>query len=145
MIIRSVRCYTSLSENGVVPVKQDEQGRNIGYAKKGNNHHVAIYQDKSGQYQEAMKTIETGLQNEVIKNDQKSFILLFKLQMDMLEQDKKYQEALEKCDDVLKELRASQGKEIEIIGLLIPKDKDSFETNMLKDGRIEVTEWSVLK
>jgi len=52
MIIRSVRCYTSLSENGVVPVKQDEQGRNIGYAKKGNNHHVAIYQDKSGQYQE---------------------------------------------------------------------------------------------
>ena len=26
----------------------------------------------------------------------------------MLEQDKKYQEALEKCDDVLKELPASQ-------------------------------------
>ena len=52
MEIKSVRCYTSLSENGVVPVKQDEQGRNIGYAKKGNNHHVAIYQDKSGQYQE---------------------------------------------------------------------------------------------
>ena len=52
MEIKSVRCYTSLSENGVVPVKQDEQGRNIGYAKKGNNHHVAIYQDKDGQYQE---------------------------------------------------------------------------------------------
>ena len=52
MEIKSVRCFTSLSENGVVPVKQDEQGRNIGYAKKGNNHHVAIYQDKDGQYQE---------------------------------------------------------------------------------------------
>lgn len=52
MEIKSVRCYTSLSENGVVPVKRDEQGRNIGYAKKGNNHHVAIYQDKDGQYQE---------------------------------------------------------------------------------------------
>lgn len=65
---------------------------------------------KSGQYQEAMKTIETGLQNEVIKNDQKSFILLFKLQMDMLEQDKKYQEALNKCDDVLKEFSTSQEK-----------------------------------
>ena len=52
MEIKSVRCYTTLSENGVVPVKQDEQGRNIGYAKKGNNHHVAIYQDKDGQYQE---------------------------------------------------------------------------------------------
>jgi len=52
MEIKSVRCYTSLSENGVVPVKQDGQGNNIGFAKKGNNHHVAIYQDKNGQYQE---------------------------------------------------------------------------------------------
>ena len=52
MEIKSVRCYTSLSENGVVPVKYDEAGRPIGYAKKGNNHHIAIYQDKDGQYQE---------------------------------------------------------------------------------------------
>ena len=52
MEIKSARCYTSLSENGVVPVKYDEAGRPIGYAKKGNNHHIAIYQDKDGQYQE---------------------------------------------------------------------------------------------
>ena len=52
MKIKSVRCYTSLSENGVVPVKFDEKGQPIGFAKKGNNHHVAIYQDKDGQYQE---------------------------------------------------------------------------------------------
>ena len=52
MEIKSVRCYTSLSENGVVPVKYDEVGRPIGYAKKGNNHHIAIYQDKDDQYQE---------------------------------------------------------------------------------------------
>ena len=52
MEIKSVRCYTSLSENGVVPVKYDETGKPIGYAKKGNNHHIAIYQDKGGQYQE---------------------------------------------------------------------------------------------
>ena len=52
MVIKSVRCYTSLSENGVVPVKYDEAGKPIGYAKKGNNHHIAIYQDKDGQYQE---------------------------------------------------------------------------------------------
>ena len=52
MEIKSVRCYTSLSENGVVPVKYDEAGRPIGYAKKGNNHHIAIYQDKDDQYQE---------------------------------------------------------------------------------------------
>lgn len=36
----------------VVPVKYDKQGQPIGYAKKGNNHHVAIYKDKNGQYQE---------------------------------------------------------------------------------------------
>ena len=52
MEIKSVRCYTSLSENGVVSVKYDEAGKPIGYAKKGNNHHIAIYQDKDGQYQE---------------------------------------------------------------------------------------------
>ncbi len=54
MEIKSVRCYTALSEGSVVPVKQDEQGRNIGFAKKGNNHHIAIYQDKAGQYQESV-------------------------------------------------------------------------------------------
>ena len=52
MEIMSVRCYTSLSEGSVVPVKKDEQGRNIGCAKKGNNHHIAIYQDKDSQYHE---------------------------------------------------------------------------------------------
>ena len=59
------------------------------------------------------------------------------------ENNKEY--ALNASDDVLKELRASQGKKIEIIGLLIPKDKDSYEMNMLKDGRIEVTEWSIVE
>lgn len=59
------------------------------------------------------------------------------------ENNKEY--ALTASDDVLKELRSSQGKQIEIIGLLIPKDKDSFELNMLKDGRIEVTEWSIVE
>ena len=52
MEIKSVRCYTSLSENGVVPVKYDELGRPIGFARKGNNHHIAIYQDAKGEFQE---------------------------------------------------------------------------------------------
>lgn len=52
MEIKSVRCFTSLSKNGVVPVKYDIAGKPIGYAKKGNNHHIAIYQNKDGQYQE---------------------------------------------------------------------------------------------
>lgn len=52
MEIKSVRCYTSLSENSVVPVKYDVNGQAIGFAKKGNNHHIAIYQNSKGEYEE---------------------------------------------------------------------------------------------
>jgi len=44
--IKSVRCYTGLS--AVVPVKKDEQGKDIGFVKPGNNHHIAIYTDNEG-------------------------------------------------------------------------------------------------
>lgn len=44
--IHSVRCVTGLS--AVVPVKKDELGRDIGFVKPGNNHHVAIYIDNEG-------------------------------------------------------------------------------------------------
>ncbi|MDH6342908.1 hypothetical protein M2480_001437 [Parabacteroides sp. PFB2-12] len=44
--IRSVRCHTGLS--AVVPVKKDEEGRDIGFVKPGNNHHIAIYIDSTG-------------------------------------------------------------------------------------------------
>ncbi len=39
--IKSVRCFTGLS--AVVPVKKDENGKDIGFVKPGNNHHIAIY------------------------------------------------------------------------------------------------------
>lgn len=44
--IKSVRCFTGLS--AVVPVKKDETGRDIGFVKPGNNHHIAIYSDAEG-------------------------------------------------------------------------------------------------
>lgn len=44
--IKSVRCSTGLS--AVVPVKKDEQGKDIGFVKPGNNHHTAIYTDNDG-------------------------------------------------------------------------------------------------
>lgn len=46
--IRSVRCFTKLKST--VPVKFDENGREIGYAIPGNNHHVAIYTNSSGEF-----------------------------------------------------------------------------------------------
>ncbi|NCI47376.1 type II CRISPR RNA-guided endonuclease Cas9 [Sediminibacterium soli] len=44
--IRSVRMFTGLSN--VEPVKKDTNGRNIGFVKPGNNHHIAFYIDESG-------------------------------------------------------------------------------------------------
>lgn len=44
--IKTVRCFTGLS--AVEPVKKNEKGEDIGFAKTGNNHHVAIYEDEKG-------------------------------------------------------------------------------------------------
>ncbi len=52
--IRSVRCFTGLS--AVVPVKKDSEGKEIGYVKPGNNHHIAIYTDENGKKQEHICT-----------------------------------------------------------------------------------------
>lgn len=48
MEIKSVRCFTSLLDTSMVTVKYDDNGRAIGFAKTGNNHHVAIYKEKDG-------------------------------------------------------------------------------------------------
>ncbi len=48
MEIKSVRCFTSLLDTSMVTVKYDNYGRAIGFAKTGNNHHVAIYKEKDG-------------------------------------------------------------------------------------------------
>ena len=52
--IKSVRCFTGLS--AVVPVKKDEQGKNIGFVKPANNHHIAIYIDNEGNKHEHVCT-----------------------------------------------------------------------------------------
>ncbi len=52
--IRSVRCYTGL--NVIVPLRYNEQGEAIAFVKPGNNHHVAIYEDEKGKWQEHIVT-----------------------------------------------------------------------------------------
>ncbi|MCQ2341114.1 MAG: type II CRISPR RNA-guided endonuclease Cas9 [Paludibacteraceae bacterium] len=54
MEIKSVRCFTGLQDKSVTPIKFDDKGNPIGYAKLGNNHHIAIYQDKEGKYYESV-------------------------------------------------------------------------------------------
>lgn len=53
--IRSVRCYTGL--NSTVPLRHNEQGEPIAFVKPGNNHHVAIYEDERGKWQEHIVTL----------------------------------------------------------------------------------------
>jgi CRISPR-associated endonuclease Csn1 len=43
--IKTVRCFTKLS--AVVPVKKDENGKEIGFVKPGSNHHIAFYLDEN--------------------------------------------------------------------------------------------------
>lgn len=52
--IKSVRCSTGLS--AIVSVKKDEQGKDIGFVKPGNNHHIAIYTDMEGNKQQHVCT-----------------------------------------------------------------------------------------
>ena len=52
--IRSVRCYTGLSST--VPVRYNDKGEAIAFVKPGNNHHVAIYKDEKGNWQEHIVT-----------------------------------------------------------------------------------------
>ena len=54
MEIKSVRCYTDLTDKSMAAVRYNAEGEAIGFAKTGNNHHVAIYQDRTGKYQESI-------------------------------------------------------------------------------------------
>ena len=56
MVIKSVRCYTGLKDSSVAVISRDKEGQPIGYAKLGNNHHIAIYRDKEGKPQELAVT-----------------------------------------------------------------------------------------
>ena len=52
--IKSARCFTGLA--AVVPVRKDSNGRDTGFVKPGNNHHVAFYSDTEGNISEHVCT-----------------------------------------------------------------------------------------
>ena len=52
--IRSVRCFTGLK--AVEPLRYNDKGSPIAYAKLGNNHHIAIYEDENGKLHEHIAT-----------------------------------------------------------------------------------------
>lgn len=72
--IKTVRMMTGLS--AVEAVKEDEYGKQIGFVKPGNNHHIAIYKDQDGNYHEHLCTFWHAVERKkyklpiVIKNTQ---------------------------------------------------------------------------
>ena len=58
-------------------------------------------------------------------------------------ENKEYSIAAE--EKIYKELKSTQGKEVELSGIIILPEKDGLEPGMLKDGKIEVTEWKFVK
>lgn len=50
--IKTVRCFTGLALSSVTPVYKDPQGLPIGFAKFGNNHHIALYVNPDGDLEE---------------------------------------------------------------------------------------------
>lgn len=54
IIIKTVRLFTGLKS--AEPVKKNKNGEDIGFVKPGNNHHIAIYIDESGNYFEHVCT-----------------------------------------------------------------------------------------
>ena len=63
--IKHVRCFTGLS--AVVPVKHDNAGNAIGFVKPGNNHHIAIYKDKSGKLHESLVSFWNAVERKINK------------------------------------------------------------------------------
>ena len=59
--IRTVRCFTSLDPDNLIAMRKDSSGRDIGYAKAGSNHHIAIYRDADGKYHESVVSLWTAV------------------------------------------------------------------------------------
>lgn len=59
------------------------------------------------------------------------------------EDNKKYTISAE--DEIISELRKTQGSKIEITGIINSKKTDKSEPGTLEDGKIQVTEWKYVK
>ena len=54
--IRTVRCLAKPAVDTLVPLRYNAAGKPIAWTNPGNNHHVVIYRDESGKYQEQVVT-----------------------------------------------------------------------------------------
>lgn len=72
--IRTVRCFTGLTPEKLVEVRRNSEGAGIGFAKSGNNNHVAFYRTPDGKIETMVTTAWHGIMRKklglplIIKN-----------------------------------------------------------------------------
>lgn len=66
MPVNSVRCFTGLKPESLVPVRKDGNKAVIGYAKSGNNHHIAFYTDEKGKIVPMVTTFWTAVKRQAL-------------------------------------------------------------------------------
>lgn len=124
--IISVRCFTGLS--AVESIKKDNNGKDIGYAILGNNHHVAIYKNKENKQIQHIATFWHTVERKkynipyIIKNTNELWDSLFNKDLP--------QSFLEKLPDNNLELQFSmQQNEMFILGLSNEDFKEALSKN----------------
>ena len=66
MPVNNVRCLTGLKPESLVPVRKDGNKEVIGYAKSGNNHHIAFYTDEKGKIVPMVTTFWTAVKRRAL-------------------------------------------------------------------------------
>ena len=139
--ILTVRCFTGLT--AVEAIKKDKDGKAIGFAKTGSNHHIAIYQDKDGKQIQHLCTFWHAVERK--KYRVPCIIKSTNLLWDDLIGKELPQSFLEKLPSENLELQFSlQQNEMFILGL----SKDEFEEAMKQNDKAKLSKflylvWSV--
>jgi CRISPR-associated endonuclease Csn1 len=135
--ILSVRVFTDLT--AVEVVKKDLNGKPIGYAKTGNNHHIAIYKDSKGNESQHLCTFWHAVERRKYKIP----IIIEKtneLWNELL--DKKLpQSFLDKLPSDNLELQLSlQENEMYVLGL----SKEEFEIALIQNNKVFLSKYLYL-
>lgn len=65
--ILSIKLKTGLKNDSVVPLRTDENGKEITFVKTGNNHHIAIYENKADSISEHLCTFWNAVERKKYK------------------------------------------------------------------------------
>jgi len=129
--IKAVRMITGLT--AVEPVKRNESGKNIGFVKPGNNHHIALYLDENGKKQEHVCTFWHAVERRknnfpsIIKNPTSVWDIVLK------NKDNYSKEFLEKLpNDKWTFIESLQQNEMFILGLSTTEANEAISTQDYK-------------